>query len=271
VSLEATAARWARERADVHALLLVGSRARADAPADEWSDHDFVVVADEPDRLLRDDGWIAALGPWLLSFTEAAAAGGVRERRVLFADGAQADFTVLAPRELAAVLARPDVAEVLARGVRVLVDDGVVGKLPAGGGGEAPAEDLAALAQEFWFSAILTARKLRRGELHVAVQSCNCTLRTLLQRVLAAEAREAGRDAWHRGRFFERWADPRRREAMAATVAPADPAGAAAAITAAADLFTDVCAALEREHGPAVGIDLPAVRAQLDATLGTPA
>jgi aminoglycoside 6-adenylyltransferase len=267
VSLEATAARWARERADVHALLLVGSRARADAPADEWSDHDFVVVADEPERLLRDDGWIAALGPWLLSFTQAAAAGGVHERRVLFADGAQADFTVLAPRELAGVLARPDVAEVLVRGVRVLVDDDVVGELPAGGGG-APAEDLAALAHEFWFRAILTARKLRRGELHVAVQSCNCALRTLLERALAAEARAAGRDAWHRGRFFERWADPRRREAMAATVAPADPAGAAAAITAAADLFTDVCAALE--HGPAVGLDLPAVRAQLDASLGTP-
>jgi aminoglycoside 6-adenylyltransferase len=267
--LETRASSWARERADVRALLLVGSRARTDAPADEWSDHDFVIVADDPPRFLEDDAWIAELGPALLTFTEAAAAGGLHERRVLFADGAQADFTVLAPARTAAVLARPDVAEVLARGVRVLVDEGVLGPLSTGGA--PPPEDLAALGHEFWYRAILTARKLRRGEVHVAVQGCNCAMRTLLQRALALEARAAGRDAWHRGRFFERWVDARWRDRMAATVAPEDPAGAATAILAASDLFADVCAALEREHGLEVAIDLPAVRAALGASLGAPA
>ena len=36
--IAAAIADWAREREDVRAVLLVGSQARADAPADRWSD-----------------------------------------------------------------------------------------------------------------------------------------------------------------------------------------------------------------------------------------
>jgi aminoglycoside 6-adenylyltransferase len=113
--LETTATRWAENRADVHALLLLGSRARTDEPADEWSDHDFVVVVDDAEPFMGSDGWIAELGPALLSFVEDAATGGVRERRVLFADGNDADITLLPLADLERVLARPDVPGVFAR------------------------------------------------------------------------------------------------------------------------------------------------------------
>ena len=265
-NLESIATRWAEDRADVHALVLVGSRARTDERADEWSDYDFVVVVDDEIAYLRDDEWIAHLGPALLSFVEDAAAGGVRERRVLFADGTDADFTVLPLARVDAVLARPDVASVLARGVRVLVDKGVLEPLPTEAR-SAASEDYAALVHEFWYRAIFAARKLRRGELHVAVQGCNCALRTLLQRALALEARAAGRDAWHGGRFFERWADPDRRTRMARTIALEDHSQAASAIYAACELFSDVCCALQETHGLELSIDLRAVRRQLDAVL----
>ena len=267
-NLEAIASRWAEQRADVYALILLGSRARKDQPADEWSDHDFVVVVDDEKPFLSSDGWIAELGPSRLSFVEDAAAGGLRERRVLFADGADGDFSLLPLAHLERVLARPDVARVFARGFRVLVDKGVLEDLPTQA--SPPHEDYAELVSEFWYRAIFTARKLRRGELHVAVQSCNCALRTLVRRALALEAGLAGRDAWHGGRFFERWVAPRWRGAMADTIALEEPSRAAMAIHAACELFTDVCRSLEGTYGLEVGVDLPAVRGQLEAILGSP-
>lgn len=265
IDLEAVATRWAERRADVHALVLVGSRARDEQPADAWSDHDFVVVVDHDVPFLATDNWIAELGPPLLSFVERAAAGGLRERRVLFAHGADADFTLLPVAQLDAVLARRDVSGVFARGVRVLVDKGVLAELPT----EAVATpvDYPALVHEFWYRAILTARKLRRGELHVGADGCNCALRRLLRRALELEARAAGRDAWHQGRFFERWAEPAWRARMSRTIASEDASEAARAIYVACDLFSDVCAGLRERHGFEVAIELPAVRRQLDAVL----
>jgi len=260
--LERAAGHWAQGRDDVHALVLVGSRARVEVPADAWSDHDFVLVVDDVDPWLDEAGWLAELGRPVLSFVEEAAAGGLRERRVLFAEGTDADFTLVALPQLETVLARPDVAAVLARGFRVLVDKGVLPPLPAPGAPVAP--EYPALVEEFWYQAILAARKLRRGELHVAAQSCNCGLRSLLRRALELEARAAGRDPWHGGRFLERWADPARRAALSQATARDDPADVARAITAACGLFDEVC----EELGLQPAVDLPAVRRQLDALLG---
>lgn len=251
--LERSVARWAAERADVRALLIVGSRARTDTPADRWSDHDFVVVVEDAEPFLASAGWVGEIGPALLHFVEDTATGGLLERRVLFADGADADFTLMPLAAVATVFDRPDVRSVVARGVRVLYDEGVIGELPTATAESAP--DLRALVHEFWYRAILTLRKLRRGEVHVAAQSCNCRLRVLLRRAIELEADAAGRDAWHEGRFFERWARPEWRERMAATIAGEDPAEVEAAVRAACALFEDVCAELEP-----VELDLPAVR-----------
>ncbi len=258
---------WARRREDVRAVVLVGSRARTDVPADAWSDHDFVVVVDDDEPFIAEGARAAGVGPVALSFVEAAAAGALRERRILFADGADADFAFIPVDRLAGVLARPDVAAVFARGFRVLLDDqGMLGALPTTA--PAPPDDLAGLVHEFWHRAIWTARKLRRGEVHVAAHGCNCGLRVLLRRVLEIEARAAGRDTWHQGRFFERWADPHRRSAMAATVATDDAATTAAAIRAACALFDDVCAGLEARHGLRVALDRATIERHLDAALG---
>jgi aminoglycoside 6-adenylyltransferase len=257
--LERAVTRWAAGRGDVRALLIVGSRARTDAPADEYSDHDFVLVVDDDEPFLASAGWVREIGRPLLTFIEDTATGGMLERRVLFDDGADADFTLMPVALVDSVFDRPDVRSVLARGVRVLHDEGVIGELPTDPADPPPAE-LQPLVHEFWYRALLTLRKLRRGEVHVAAHSCNCGLRPLLRRAIALEATAAGRDAWHEGRFFERWARPEWRERMAATVALEDPDAVAAAVRAACDLFEDVCATLEP-----VAIDRVAVRRHVDA------
>ncbi len=74
---------WAETRSDVHGVLAVGSRARADRPADEYSDLDLTLFADEPDRLIDTDDWLHEIGPVTFSFVEGTAVGGWRERRAV--------------------------------------------------------------------------------------------------------------------------------------------------------------------------------------------
>jgi hypothetical protein len=238
---------WASSRDDIHAVALVGSRARGDA--DEYSDHDFVLVVDDPEPYLRSVDWARAIGAPLVSFVEPAATGGIDERRVLFADGADADFSLLPVDRIAEVLGRDDVAPVLVRGVRVLLDKRGLAEhfkppaLPEG------TDDVDALANEFWYRALLAVRKLRRGEVYVAVQGCNCGLRPLLERAIAR--RSDG--AWHKGRFFEQWADPELARRFERTVATH--ATVADAIAAACDLFAELT--------PSAAVDVAAVRAHI--------
>ncbi|MBX6343116.1 MAG: aminoglycoside 6-adenylyltransferase [Thermomicrobiaceae bacterium] len=129
-------AAWAAGRPDLRGALLVGSRARSDTPADAWSDADVVLVADDPARYLDDAGWIDALGPAWVTFLESAAVGGAVERRVLFAGGLDVDFVVVPSAGLDDLLAVPEVAGVVRRGARVLLDvDGALSaaleRLPA--------------------------------------------------------------------------------------------------------------------------------------------
>jgi aminoglycoside 6-adenylyltransferase len=53
---------WANSQADIRAVILVGSAARTDHPADEWSDLDLVVIAADPQIYLSTTGWLATLG-----------------------------------------------------------------------------------------------------------------------------------------------------------------------------------------------------------------
>ena len=85
--IAAAIADWAQERDDVRAVLVVGSRARAETPADKWSDLDVVLFVDDPERLATDASWVAEFGAPVLTFLEPTgvrppgrAAGAVRGR-----------------------------------------------------------------------------------------------------------------------------------------------------------------------------------------------
>src|SRR5690606_24449708 len=94
-ALEGAIARWAAARPDIQALAVVGSYARADHPADPWSDLDLVLFVDDPIPYLESAGWLEAIAPPRITFTEPTALGIGRERRVLFEGGLDVDFTLL--------------------------------------------------------------------------------------------------------------------------------------------------------------------------------
>jgi aminoglycoside 6-adenylyltransferase len=267
---------WANGRADVRAVVLVGSRARTESPADEWSDADLLLFLDDPAPYADDAGWLGAFGRAVLTFLEPTGVGDFTERRVLFESGAEVDFALL-PAEILAGELPAELVSVAGRGFRALYDTvGLAPRLAAAtGGGPLPepapsAADFAQLSNDFWYHVLWSAKKLRRGELWVAKQGCDGYLKTLLVRLLGwhARAAEPGLDTWHRGRFLERWADPAALAVLPGTYASYDPVDVGRALRATADLFERV----EREFGARSGLPLAVphadVRARLDQLLG---
>jgi aminoglycoside 6-adenylyltransferase len=96
--------RWAADRSDIRAMLVTGSRARADT-ADEWSDLDIAFTTTEVDRYRNTTDWLDEIGDVWVGFAQPAhrADHGMPEleRRgpphhcVVFSGGVDANFFVL--------------------------------------------------------------------------------------------------------------------------------------------------------------------------------
>ena len=235
---------WAETQPGIRAALIVGSRAREDRPADEWSDLDVILTVTEPERYLAKTDWLENIGnPWI-TFIEKTGTGDEKEHRVLFEGGLDVDFVLLPakkiqslarllqarerfpqilkllPRSLSQEAAQGIAAfsDIARRGVKVLVDkDGIVAPLlstitetPAPA---SPTQDkFLNLANDFWYHTVWTAKKLRRGELWTAKGCSDSYMKWHLLRMIEWHARAKNGfeyETWHAGRFLERWADPR--------------------------------------------------------------
>ncbi|HEX6989300.1 MAG TPA: aminoglycoside 6-adenylyltransferase, partial [Bacillota bacterium] len=243
---------WARNREDIRGLLILGSRARCIRPADAWSDLDVLLVTTDPDSYLDSTGWLADLGTVWITFLEPTPAGGL-ERRVLFAGGLDVDFSVVAAADAAALAERgvpPEVAGIVTRGVRVLLDrDGLMSRLidqcravaaalpPPAAPGQA---ELDQLCHDFWYHAVWVAKKLRRGEVWTALDCCDGYMKRRLLTLLEWHARAhrgPGWDTWHQGRFLEEWADDRVVQALRPAFAHYDAADVRRALLATMQVF----------------------------------
>ena len=267
--LVAVVADWARSQDDVRAAVVVGSQARSDAPADRWSDLDVLLFLDDPGRLARDAGWIAAVGTPLLTFIEPTAVGSRVERRVLYDDGQDVDFVLLDASSWRELAEMPEALEVLARGHRVLHDEiGIAEALAAlepPGEDEPSAEALRELAADFWYHALWTAKKLRRGEVFTAIECLDGYLKARLATLLGWHARalDPSADTWHGGRFLERWADPGALAALERAYAHYDLRDVARALWETIDLWQGVEEEIARRLGLETGLDHPDLRRRI--------
>jgi aminoglycoside 6-adenylyltransferase len=214
-------AQWAQKEHNIRAVLVVGSRARVDHPADQWSDLDLLIVANDPPMFLEDTDWISKIGiPWL-TFLESTGDGNRMERRVLFEGGLDVDLTPISTAQVMLMVSGPlppDAADVLRRGTRLLIDKDDLGRqlLVQDLGSQRflpPAQrEYLENVNDFWYHAVWTAKHLRRGELWWAKSGCDSHMKSLLRRMMEwhAQAHQEGEiDTWLRGRFMEEWADPR--------------------------------------------------------------
>jgi aminoglycoside 6-adenylyltransferase len=237
---------WAGREGNVRAVLVIGSRARADRPADEWADLDLILIARDPTPYLASADWLTEIGtPWL-TFLERTPEGDAYERRVLFEGGLDVD---LIPRSLASFgqtlqEGLPQIeADMLRRGVLVLVDkEGIAARLAAVERVQpavAPPTELefAEAVTDFAYHTVWAAKKLRRGELWWAKSCCDSYLKGLLLRMVEWHGRAGGIEAWAHGRFLEQWADPRVLAALPGAFARYDSEDVWRALLATMDLY----------------------------------
>jgi aminoglycoside 6-adenylyltransferase len=239
---------WAQAAPDVRGAVVIGSQARTDHPADEWSDLDVLVFASPPERYAFSADWLAAIGAPVLTFVERAP-GGDWERRVLFAGGLDVDFAFNSAQALEYLAHNPlpeAFADIVRRGVRILVDkDGLLAQaqrqpLPANCASLPPEAEFLNVVHDFWYHALWTAKHLRRGEVWWAKCGCDIRLKELLRQMLEWHARAMHgptHDTWMRGRFLEEWADPRALRALPGLFADYDAADIGRALLATMTLF----------------------------------
>ena len=258
--LAAAIADWAREREDVRAVVVVGSQARTDTPADRWSDLDAVLFVDDPARLVDDEHWVGEFGTPVLTFLEPTAIGERIERRVLYEHGEDVDFPLVDAAKWRDLL--PTATVVLGRGYRVLYDElGIEERLQKLEPPAAPAPPDAAafrqLASDFWYHALWTAKKLRRGEVYTAIGCLDGYLKDRLVTLLEWHARAVDPtvDTWHDGRYLERWADPGALAALERAYAHYDLRDVARALWETIDLFQGLEEETARRLGLAVELD----------------
>ena len=260
--LVAAVADWAASRDDVKAAVLVGSQARADLPADRWSDLDLLLVVDDPAPFLEDATWVATFGEPTLTFLEPTSVGGRVERRVLYSDGQDVDFAIVSTVDLPQLVADPTAAGIVRRGYRSLYDAVGFGDLAAAIPDPPPPttptrHDLTELASDFWYHALWTARKLRRGEVFTAIECLNGYMKSRLVTLMGWHARAVDPevDTWHSGRFLERWGDPGALVALETAYALYSVRDVARALWETIDLFQGLEEETAQRLGLAVELD----------------
>jgi len=249
---------WAKTREDIRALFIIGSRARADHPADEWADLDLVVVTANPDRYLSKTDWINIPGKPILTFIEPTASANEKERRVLFEGMLDVDFAII-PQEKAQAFLREatsqegvrQLSNIFGRGVRILLDkDQVITKLKAATAGaekqtpkKPTQQEFQELVSDFLYHAVFTAKHLRRGELWWTALCLNCKLQDQIRTMIewhALAKTDGKQDTWFRGRFLEEWADPQITRELRKTFTHYDKKDIRKALIASTTLFNHI-------------------------------
>jgi aminoglycoside 6-adenylyltransferase len=240
---------WADATQDIRAALILGSRARSDHPADEWSDLDVLVFARNPDQFIQSGTWAKDIAPTWLTFVERTADGRSWERRTLYEGGLDVDVALNPVELLDGILQTipPDVTDIIRRGVKVLVDkDGQLAQiqkiqLPDTTLFQKPTEkQFVNATSDFWYHTLWSVKHLRRGELWWAKSCVDMYLKGHLQNMLEwhAHAQKGEQfDTWLRGRFLEEWADERAVAQLRDTFAHYDKNDIARALLATMDLY----------------------------------
>jgi molybdopterin-guanine dinucleotide biosynthesis protein A/predicted nucleotidyltransferase len=273
----AAVAEWAVEREDVAALVLVGSQARGEVPADRWSDLDLILLLDDPAAYTDDASWIREFGEPVVTFLEATV-DGHWERRVLYETGEDVDFVLFPASVAEKAEGSANAAALLARGYRVLVDRIGIEDLLARAAASASkpsgptGPELGELASDFWYHALWTAKKLRRGEVYAAIDCLDGSMKARLVSLLALHARslDPDVDTWHAGRFVEHWGDPGALVALEWAYARYSVRDVARALWETIDLFQGVEEETARRLGVEVELDHADLRRRVSEVVPDP-
>ena len=197
--------------------VVIGSRGRDDVEADEWSDLDIVIYADDIDYFLSEERWLDDIADHWLTFVEDTPIGGAKERRVLFEDALDVDFAILPADSFDDFKDDYDIRSTFSKGYNVLIDnDGLFEdiefrldetflveeyQLPS-------EEEFDNLVKDFWYHVVWSGKKLLRGEMWIAKSCVDGYMKSkLLKMIECYMVGIMGESVRSEGRFFEEWAD----------------------------------------------------------------
>ena len=233
---------WAQTNKQMRAVVLIGSQARVQKPADNWSDIDVILFTTHPQKYQNENAWLGEIGDLLSCYNGLEVADSTFVKRVYFADGVGMDVTPVdvtaidwayryarlknklplkLPPAFAAKMEKPirNFAYYIHRGMSVLVDKGNYRDklnfietgfryMPPG----APTtEKFEQQVNEFWQTALRMAIKLYRKEFFTAKVECESPLKYNLLAMLEWHAKCLhgwNFETWHKGRYIENWASP---------------------------------------------------------------
>jgi len=213
---------WAKDQPTIQAVLLIGSRARLDHPADLWSDLDLLIFANDL-QPYTDSAWLPEIGDVLLHILDSTGRGDP-EWIVVFSDGLKADFAfVQIPEYLinhkvsiqSPLVMTEEYHEIYGRGSICLMDrynPAVENQLIAFqiSRPEIPSqEQISDFIQRLLIEALRTAKFIRRKDVWRATKSCNILVQHHLLTLVEWQARATRGldiDTWYEGRFLEDWA-----------------------------------------------------------------
>lgn len=225
IELEQSFARWAASRPDVRAVVVIGSRARTDHPADEWSDLDLLVFTRQPAEYAGQTDWLASIGEVRFTARERitrddwvpflAIFSGMRKVDIVFT---RIPASCSPLDDLNQLLAASPYPYIFSNGVRVLYD-----QHPSNASLETPVElvysprlpshgEFTNDVHLFWSYVIHTATLIRHAEWWRAAQLMQVELKSSLLTFIERQARlhfGLEHKVWPRGCYLADWADPR--------------------------------------------------------------
>ncbi len=204
---------WAQTVEDIRAAFIVGSRARNDHPADEWSDMDIILFTSKQNYYLSNNEWLNYFGDICTSFATQTN-GGDLECLTLFEGGWQVDFVIQTIDDLNHLVKNKVIPDNFYRGVKVLVDKDHIAHniMPQSSmtpqGNPLSEDRFLQTINMFWFIALYIAKQILRNELWVVKVRDGNLKELLLQMIEWHEKTVNGAeyDTWHAGRFLCEWA-----------------------------------------------------------------
>lgn len=204
---------WAQTVEDIRAAFIVGSRAREDHPADEFSDMDIIIYTSEQNYYLSNQEWLSNFGDICTSFVSVTD-GGDPEWLTLYNGGWQVDFVIHSLDNLKHMVKNKIIPNNFYRGVKVLIDKDHIAEyimpqhFTAPQGKPLSEDNFLRTVNMFWFLALYSAKQILRNELWVAKVRDGNMKQLLLQMIEWHEKVVNGDeyDTWHAGRFLCEWA-----------------------------------------------------------------
>ncbi|MCI0709620.1 MAG: aminoglycoside 6-adenylyltransferase [Chloroflexi bacterium] len=258
---------WGIVRPKIRTILVTGSQARQDRPADQWSDLDIDIYVTEFDDYFASGTFADEFGTvWLKQLHQTN--DGDPLFWVLYEGGAKVDFTFFPLDFLREQVEKQALMESQQRGYRVLIDkDNLAKFLPpqifSKPTFEKPsAEEFMSTVNYFWHNAVAVAKQIRRRNMWV-VKTTNWQLTGHLFQMIEWQSQVISRkDTWYGGNFLREWTDDETWRALHKVFAHFDPVESWQSLFGAMILFRRIAS----ETAKYLGFEYPTT---LDGTITT--